>query len=744
MYSKIAGDMRMPNIERHRRASLRMDRFIALVKLDVQFMALLVTVGIINGINPGGSGDLPSLLVSSTVGIAAVAVWLLVCVIAVTYGRPRLALGAEFAHPCSYIVAASYMFSSVYYGERLVQIHGQAYLLGFPVIFLIGRTGVWWDARLLSGSDLAIMHRDLYGKLPEPLNKRKNEMNWNSRMLDEESKALAAGEKARSAALHGDAKVPSALKPLVRGDWILKLPSNDSMSGYLSASSKPFKKLIRAVVGRSGGRWRFFQLSHDGSTLRWDWRKYILLMHVESVHANPKDLTITLSLTLEPDLRLKCPDEETHQRWARGLTLVVMLLGNPDGLAGKEYTLDHSVREPGSPPRLLNRLTSASWRVSAAGLLSKEALQYAADRARKAFSGQSDSSSSEKCEGHPDSVTSKLASENYDWCLRRRPSSGFQGTPVSDDKVTKATNNISTRYSERTISPQNIGTVLSTNGSYTREDMNMYNDIESGHLQKRIRELQYFSPAISPQASSLASSGNTSADRTVQIDSLFQNKEGIVETRSHSFSKFQSPLRRGSRMDQLDGSGGMLRQQRAFSPLRKAGGLGAADKDFVADGHSNRLTPHSEAWHTKFDAGMTPGDKSSTDGSPSIVATPHSVISASRTMSVNVELIDFSQISFGRMLGHGAEGPVYAAWFHETPVAVKQVSSQSEIDIHLHAGWHDNVVNLRGLATNGGRSYLVMELCPRYVSYDGFVPQSLSSEATIDLCPVCVEVHLTC
>jgi len=84
-----------------------------------------------------------------------------------------------------------------------------------------------------------------------------------------------------------------------------------------------------------------------------------------------------------------------------------------------------------------------------------------------------------------------------------------------------------------------------------------------------------------------------------------------------------------------------------------------------------------------------------------------------RTVSVNVEIIDFSALSFGKMLGRGAEGPVYAAWYQETPVAVKRASCQTEIDVHLHAGWHDNVVNLRGLAHNGGHSYLVMELCPR-------------------------------
>ena len=76
--------------------------------------------------------------VAATVGVVAAAVWLALCWVAVTVGRPRLSLFAEFTHPLIYIVAASYMFSSVYYGDELVQIHGQAYLLAFPVLFLIG------------------------------------------------------------------------------------------------------------------------------------------------------------------------------------------------------------------------------------------------------------------------------------------------------------------------------------------------------------------------------------------------------------------------------------------------------------------------------------------------------------------------------------------------------------------------------------------------------------------------------
>jgi hypothetical protein len=47
----------------------------------------------------------------------------------------------------------------------------------------------------------------------------------------------------------------------------------------------------------------------------------------------------------------------------------------------------------------------------------------------------------------------------------------------------------------------------------------------------------------------------------------------------------------------------------------------------------------------------------------------------------------------------GAEGAVYAAWFLESPVAVKKFerveSSLHEVEMYLRLGSHDNIVALR-------------------------------------------------
>ncbi|KAI3431344.1 hypothetical protein D9Q98_004402 [Chlorella vulgaris] len=92
---------------------------------------------------------------------------------------------------------------------------------------------------------------------------------------------------------------------------------------------------------------------------------------------------------------------------------------------------------------------------------------------------------------------------------------------------------------------------------------------------------------------------------------------------------------------------------------------------------------------------------------------PSVTITSALGINVPVEMVDFRDLVFGKFLGEGAEGSVYAAWYRETPVAVKRTSSLMEVEMNLHAGAHDNIVGLRGLCSHGSHLYLIMELCPR-------------------------------
>lgn len=55
-------------------------------------------------------------------------------------------------------------------------------------------------------------------------------------------------------------------------------------------------------------------------------------------------------------------------------------------------------------------------------------------------------------------------------------------------------------------------------------------------------------------------------------------------------------------------------------------------------------------------------------------------------LQMSVELIPYEELKWGRFLGRGAEGAVYAAWYLETPVAVKRPESKVEVEMNLHSG----------------------------------------------------------
>ena len=124
------------------------------------------------------------------------------------------------------------------------------------------------------------------------------------------------------------------------------------------------------------------------------------------------------------------------------------------------------------------------------------------------------------------------------------------------------------------------------------------------------------------------------------------------------------------------------------------------NSDATRDGGSSSTTD------TSFTATTT------TSGWPSPARTPISVVQG-WALSASIESIPWNQLQLGRLLGEGAEGPVHAAWYKETPVAVKRIASLVEVEMNLHAGHHDNVVGLRGVSQKGNAIHIVMELCPR-------------------------------
>lgn len=91
------------------------------------------------------------------------------------------------------------------------------------------------------------------------------------------------------------------------------------------------------------------------------------------------------------------------------------------------------------------------------------------------------------------------------------------------------------------------------------------------------------------------------------------------------------------------------------------------------------------------------------------------------SFAVSVDVVDFESLTLGKLLGAGSEGDVHAAWFLETPVAVKRFNrvddAAYEVGMYLAIGFHDNIVAMRALSQHEGNMYLIMEYCPRCVSF---------------------------
>ncbi|KAL4522997.1 hypothetical protein Ndes2526A_g07715 [Nannochloris sp. 'desiccata'] len=98
--------------------------------------------------------------------------------------------------------------------------------------------------------------------------------------------------------------------------------------------------------------------------------------------------------------------------------------------------------------------------------------------------------------------------------------------------------------------------------------------------------------------------------------------------------------------------------------------------------------------------------------SPNTLMTP-----SSSQLAISVDVIDYEELAMGKLLGAGSEGAVYAAWYLETPVAVKRFNrvedSLHEVAMYLGVGSHDNVVALRALCQHENAMYLILEYCPR-------------------------------
>jgi len=314
-YSRCAADVREKDAFKMRRLYLDIHKFTTALKMDLMVSLLLATVRVVVWLGlPVLSSSASALTTAGfimwpTFGLLFNVVWASLCWVTVRHEKAALCKWITGLMPVSLIyfiagfVAVILSFQEAarklaYYG---VSAEAQQKIIGEPLaslillgvltlLLLVIRVWTWFSMRLMMTR--YAVSRSSTG-LPDLT-------------------PLQAIRTLSVVGPHRDLeRVHPNVLPLVRGAWI----------GKPSASNAKKK--------------RFFQLSGDGTTLRWAWNKYILMLYVEEVAENEEECTLILVITAEPDLVLKFMDAQTYRTWRKGLQTLLALLLGPEGMEAR-------------------------------------------------------------------------------------------------------------------------------------------------------------------------------------------------------------------------------------------------------------------------------------------------------------------------------------------------------------------------------------------------------------------------
>jgi hypothetical protein len=427
---------------------------------------------------------------------------------------------------------------------------------------------------------------------------------------------------------------------------------------------------LRKPTPRDPKKLRFFQLSHDASTLRWGWKKFVRLYYVEDVVYSEENLSIRLTFLLDPELELVFPDQSKFQKWRKGIERLLILLLSPE--ANEEIDSQAGA------------LISKKSRTSSTTLPSEPSFDEEKgvwlNALRKPFSSKRTSATldSPSLEGvsSPDHPENKGKLDD-----RREPSSS-----VSKEQIKKRQRMASYLFPGVTRSP------LAWVSSFKRNDTKKIPNPMSPGISRRILisvgtqtepvDLNYLLEESSNASGQRhQTDDDKNADIAAQYAAMFQGM-GTLE---------KPPL--------APKSPAMTDTQRCM------------DADAASPSASLGLVEKLK------EMGRNPGSLSPTSPGGSLMMDPTPTSSGLSGLMVSVEVVDFESITMGKLLGSGSEGDVHAAWYLESPVAVKRYNrledASYEAGMYLSTGNHDNIVSLRALCHHNENIYLIMEYCPR-------------------------------
>jgi len=644
-YSRMGVDFRRPGAKAIMRMTFVTNVFNTLLKFDFILLVVFCALGIIISVEGRDQLQVPIFVVSIctfflNLGISIMALWM-----ASSRWKWKRKWLIHVLMPLS--LAGPIAVIAMYYDQEQDVANAATSLLIAGIVFMVVRLLLWATYRVVSNDTQMV----IVGTRATLRREAVRVSSWNKFESN-----LAEDEK---------------LAPLLRGAWL----------------GKP--------TPRNPKKTRFFQLSHDASTLRWGWSKFVRMYYVEDIHYSPEELSIRMKFLPEGELLLEFPDSDTFDVWQAGIERLMVVLMSPE--ADKERGADPVAVEGLAAPA--NRDDEES------GLMQMLFRSFSVRRS---------------------SGTVGLTSS-----LETRPTdSSYVKAPKEEEDAPPSTSQLQKRQRMASYLFRTPTSPLSWMGSFRREGRSGSTPTPTGKIvmvsvgtRMDPSDLAYLD-----EINEIGEAGFTrretdddkNADIAAQYAAMFAGFGG--EPAGSSVGGPQQRQQRQERQEQEQTEhkpprslprppASPLLSENSAAPQSSSKPAGASPPGSTV-ASSLHLVDRLRARSAAASAASPPGSLGVEHPSPHAGPSGHAA-----GLMVSVEVVEFGNITMGKLLGSGSEGDVHAAWYLESPVAIKRFNrledASYEAGMYLTTGTHDNIVSLRALCQHLDNIYLVMEYCPR-------------------------------
>ena len=658
-YSRLGVDFRRPGAKAIMQMTFVTNVFNTLLKFDFVLLVVFCALGIIISVEGRDQLQVPIFVVSIctffvNLGISIIALWM-----ASSRWKWKRKWLIHVLMPLS--LAGPIAVIAIYYDQEQDIANAATSTLIAGIVFMVVRLLLWATYRVVSNDTQMV----IVGARATLRREAVRVSSWNKFESN-----LAEDEK---------------LAPLLRGAWL----------------GKP--------TPRNPKKTRFFQLSHDASTLRWGWSKFVRMYYVEDIHYSPEELSIRMKFLPEGDLLLEFPDSDTFDVWQAGIERLMVVLMSPE--ANKEGGADLVAVGGLAAP--------ASRDDEESGLMQMLFRSFSVRRS----SGTVGLTSS--LETRPTDSSYVKAPKEVDPPLstnqlqkRQRMASYLFRTPTSPlswmGSFRREGRSGSTPTPTGKIVMVSVGTRMDPSDLAYLDEINEINDIgetdagadgEAG-VARRETDDDKNADIAAQYAAMLAGFGGPPAGSSPGGQQQRQERQERQERQQKQQTGHKPPrsLPRPPASPLLSENSAAPQSSSKPAATSPPGSIVASSLQLV-----DRLRARSPA---AASAGSPPGSLGVEHPSPHAGPSGHAA-----GLMVSVEVVEFGNITMGKLLGSGSEGDVHAAWYLESPVAIKRFNrledASYEAGMYLTTGTHDNIVSLRALCQHLDNIYLVMEYCPR-------------------------------